>query len=163
LGPGSFTGVRVALAFCKGLSAGLEIPLLGLPTPDALAAPFVFLKDRYLCPLIDAKKGEVFFAFYRTAGGEVSRVSEIRSSTPEDLVTRVPPSCVCFGTGVPLCRKSFEVIGGLLMVERGFAQVSGEVLLKEGLARYEKGQPTSTEPIYGRRSEAEIKLKLEVS
>ncbi|MCK7467734.1 MAG: tRNA (adenosine(37)-N6)-threonylcarbamoyltransferase complex dimerization subunit type 1 TsaB [Desulfosudis oleivorans] len=62
LGPGSFTGIRVGLAFCKGLASGKKIPLIGVPTLDVLASPFSFLEGHYLCPLIDAKKGEVFLS-----------------------------------------------------------------------------------------------------
>ncbi len=153
----------MALAFCKGLSIGLEVPLVGVPTPDALASPFIFMEDRHLCPLIDAKKGEVFFALYRVLDGEMRRVGEIRSLKPEDLVTRIPLPCLCFGTGVPLCRRLFEGIVGLRMIEDGFQQVSGEALLKEGLARLKEERPRETRPVYGRRSEAEIKFKVEVS
>ena len=85
LGPGSFTGVRVALAFCKGLVAGLAIPLFGIPTPDVLALPFDFMEGYYLCPLIDAKKGEVFFALYRVLNGAVhTRERNSRLETRQD-------------------------------------------------------------------------------
>jgi tRNA threonylcarbamoyladenosine biosynthesis protein TsaB len=162
LGPGSFTGVRVALAFCKGLSVGLGVPLAGVATPDVLALPLSFVEDRYLCPLIDAKKGEVFFALYRASAGEVVRVGDIRSSRPEDLLPHMRLPCLCFGSGAALCRTTLGDIEGVRIIE-GFQQISGAALLRCGLARFEEGQQGETKPIYGRRSEAEIRFKVEVS
>jgi len=162
LGPGSFTGVRVALAFCKGLSVGLGIPLLGVATPDVLAAPFAFMDDHYLCPLIDAKKGEVFFGLYRVSAGTLTRVGDIRSSRPEDLLPQIELPCLCFGTGIAVCREALEGTPGLRIAETGFQQVSGEALLRAGLARFQKGALGEAKPIYGRRSEAEIRFKVEV-
>lgn len=163
LGPGSFTGVRVALAFCKGLSLGLGIPLLGVATPDALAAPLAFMDDHYLCPLIDAKKGEVFFGLYRVSAGTLTRVGDIRSLRPEDLLPQIELPCLCFGTGMAMCRKVLDGTPGLRIAETGFQQVSAEALLRAGIARLEKGALGETKPIYGRRSEAEIRFKMEVS
>jgi tRNA threonylcarbamoyladenosine biosynthesis protein TsaB len=162
VGPGSFTGVRVALAFCKGLSAGLGIPLVGVATPDALAAPFAYMEDHYLCPLIDAKKGEVFFGLYRVSAGELTRVGDIRSSRPEDLLPQIELPCLCFGTGVAMCRTALEGTPGLRIAETGYQQVSGEALLRAGLARFDEGDLGETKPIYGRRSEAEIRFRVEV-
>ena len=110
LGPGSFTGVRVALAFCKGLAAGLGIPLFGIPTPDVLAFPFAFMEGSYLCPLIDAKKGEVFFALYRVTNGAVHRASGIHALKPDKIAESIPVPCLCFGTGVSLCKSALAGI-----------------------------------------------------
>jgi tRNA threonylcarbamoyladenosine biosynthesis protein TsaB len=162
LGPGSFTGVRVALAFCKGLSVGLGIPLVGVATPDVLAAPLAFIDDHYLCPLIDAKKGEVFFGLYRVSAGILTRVGDIRSSRPEDLLSQIELPCLCFGTGMAMCRRALDGTPGLLIVETGFEQVPAEALLRAGLARFEEGALGETKPIYGRRSEAEIRFRVEV-
>jgi len=120
LGPGSFTGIRVGLAFCKGLAEGLHIPLVGVPTPDALAAPFAFLEGLYLCPLIDAKKGEVFFGLYRVSEGAVIRIGDFQSCKPEDVASRMAAPCLCFGTGAKLCRHELAAVEGLRVVEDGF-------------------------------------------
>ncbi len=163
LGPGSFTGVRVGLAFCKGLSQGLGIPLVGIPTPDVLAAPFAFMEGCYLYPLIDAKKGEVFFAPYKVSGGRVDRISSIGSAAPQALTAQISSPCLCFGTGVPLCRDALRGIGGVRVIEGEFQQVIGEALLGCGLERLAEGRRGEEQkPVYGRRSEAEIKFKVEI-
>ena len=63
-GPGSFTGLRVGAAAWKGLALGNSLPLVAVPTLDAMTrlAPF---NEGLLCPLLDAKMGEVFGALYR--------------------------------------------------------------------------------------------------
>jgi tRNA threonylcarbamoyladenosine biosynthesis protein TsaB len=162
LGPGSFTGVRVALAFCKGLSEGLKIPLIGVATPDVLVAPFAFMEAHYLCPMIDAKKGEVFFGLYQVLAGQITRVGDIRASKPEDLLSQIKLPCLSFGTGVDMCRTALGGIEGLRLVD-GFQQVSGETLFRCGFARLEAGCSEEARPIYGRKSEAEIKFGIEVS
>ncbi|MGD0229128.1 MAG: tRNA (adenosine(37)-N6)-threonylcarbamoyltransferase complex dimerization subunit type 1 TsaB [Syntrophorhabdales bacterium] len=162
LGPGSFTGVRVALAFCKGLAEGLGIPLLGVPTLDVLAFPFAFMEGYYLCPLIDAKKGEVFFALYRVLNGAVIRVDGFHAFTPERIRESIPLPCLCFGTGLRLCRTVLEGMEGLRMIDGAFQRVSGEALLRAGMAGDALGHREEVKPIYGRRSEAEIKFNIDI-
>ncbi len=162
LGPGSFTGVRVALAFCKGLAAGLAIPFFGIPTPDVLALPFAFMEGYYLCPLIDAKKGEVFFSLYRVTNGAVERASGIHALKPGNIAESIPTPCLCFGTGVGLCRSALAGIVGLQMIDGQFLRVSGEALLQAGIAAESLGRHEETKPIYGRRSEAEIKFNISI-
>jgi tRNA threonylcarbamoyladenosine biosynthesis protein TsaB len=164
LGPGSFTGVRVGLAFCKGFAEGLGIPLTGIPTPDVLAAPFAFMDGHYLLPLIDAKKGEVFFALYRVAGREVVRIDGFHSLKPGELAGRIPEPCLCFGSGVRLAREVLDGMEGVRMIETGFDRVSGEALLRCGLALRRAGaQQHEIKTVYGRKSDAEIKFNVHLS
>jgi tRNA threonylcarbamoyladenosine biosynthesis protein TsaB len=163
LGPGSFTGIRVGLAFCKGLAEGLHIPLIGVPTLDVLAAPFAFLDGYFLCPLLDAKKGEVFFAQYRVSEGKVIRTGEFQSLKPEDVPPRMTPPCLCFGTGVRLCRQELARIKGITLIDDGWQRTSGEAIIKTGLEAAGREQGREARPIYGRRSEAEIKFNVDLS
>ena len=59
VGPGSFTGLRVGIATVKGLALALGLPVAPVPTLDALAAILPFA-DAPVCPLLDARKGEVY-------------------------------------------------------------------------------------------------------
>jgi tRNA threonylcarbamoyladenosine biosynthesis protein TsaB len=162
LGPGSFTGVRVAYAFCKGLVAGLAIPLLGIPTPDALALNLAFMEGYYLCPLIDAKKGEVFFALYRVESGAVVRVDGFRALRPDKVAALIQAPCLCFGTGVVLCSSALSGVEGLRMIEGRFQRVSGEALLQAARAAQARGHHEEAKPIYARRSEAEIRFNVSI-
>lgn len=64
VGPGSFTGLRVGLATAKGMAQGLQIPIIGVPTLEAMASqlPFTIYP---ICPMIDSRKEEVFTALFR--------------------------------------------------------------------------------------------------
>lgn len=64
LGPGSFTGLRVALSVAKGMALAHDIPLLGIPTLDATAYPHLF-RPQPVCAIIQAGRGRVCWAIYR--------------------------------------------------------------------------------------------------
>lgn len=162
LGPGSFTGIRVGLAFCKGLASGKKIPLIGVPTLDVLASSFSFLEGRYLCPLIDAKKGEVFTALYRVSCESVERLSDYQALKPAELAHTLKTPCLCFGTGTRICSDFLSPIEGIQSIKEGFSRISGETLIKVGLERASQEKQHELKPIYGRRSEAEIKFGVKV-
>lgn len=163
LGPGSFTGIRVALAFCKGINSALNIPITGVPTLDALSIPLAFMDGYYLCPLIDAKKGEVFCSLYRVSQGSIERLTGYHALKPENIPGLVKTPCVCFGTGVLLCENTLSGINGVTVIKDRFQGISGEALLKAGLQRITGARSDEIKPIYGRRSEAEIKFNVELT
>lgn len=162
LGPGSFTGIRVGLAFAKGLSSGLGIELVGISTLDLLAYPFRYLEGHYLCPLIDAKKGEVFLALYYASQGRIERCTEYQSIRPAAVADIVREPCVCFGSGLRLCEEKLLGLHGLTLIRNDFLRGQGEALLRLGLEARAEGIQTDPAPIYGRRSEAEIKFNVTV-
>ena len=63
-GPGSYTGLRVGLSAAKGICFSLQKPMINLSTLDWLAMPFKGTDETYICPLIDARRMEVFTATY---------------------------------------------------------------------------------------------------
>ncbi|HEY3275684.1 MAG TPA: tRNA (adenosine(37)-N6)-threonylcarbamoyltransferase complex dimerization subunit type 1 TsaB [Syntrophorhabdaceae bacterium] len=163
LGPGSFTGMRVALAFAKGLAAGMEIPLVGVPTLDVLASPFDFMEGHYILPVIDAKKGEVFTALYRASAGRLENITGYKSMKPGDIGTILKTPCICFGTGVLLCEKDLSEAGDVKIIKNGFRAISGEHFAREALRRVDDEASLGPALIYGRRSEAEIKFNVTVT
>ena len=70
LGPGLFTGMRVGIATAKTLAQVLSVPIAGLASLDVVAFSVRYCR-RLICATIDAKRGEIFYAFYRPVpGGE---------------------------------------------------------------------------------------------
>jgi len=162
VGPGSFTGIRVGLAFCKGLASGRKIPLIGVPTLDVLVSPFSFLHGYFLCPLLDAKKGEVFTALYRAYHGTIQCLSGYHALKPAEIAHTLKTPCLCFGTGVRMCEHFLSSLDGVQLVREGFSRISGEALIKIGLERASQEKHPCCKPIYGRRSEAEITFGIKV-
>lgn len=75
LGPGSFTGVRIALSTAKGLAFGLGIPLVGVPTLESLAAGVVH-SCGLVCPMVDARAQRIYTALFRFLEGSMKQVQE---------------------------------------------------------------------------------------
>ena len=67
-GPGSFTGLRIGAATVKGLGLALERPVLPVPTVDSLACN-LYGTDRVICPLMDARRQQVYTGIYENRDG----------------------------------------------------------------------------------------------
>ena len=71
-GPGSFTGLRVGMSLIKGFILATEKPFVGVDTLEALAA-LVPLTDFAICPILDARKSEVYSALFSYKDGQLAR------------------------------------------------------------------------------------------
>jgi tRNA threonylcarbamoyladenosine biosynthesis protein TsaB len=71
IGPGSYTGLRIGLASTKGLCYGLQIPLLAISTLEMMAGAAKNENADFLCPMIDARRREVFTAVYDKKGEKI--------------------------------------------------------------------------------------------
>ncbi len=103
LGPGSFTGLRIGLAAAKGLCLALRKPLMGIPTLDAFAHN-ICCPSHLICPLLDARKGEVYTALYRyqTTPGTSSATSS--STRRGDLGRPASEKSLAFLSSVMGCQ-----------------------------------------------------------
>ncbi|HEY3297705.1 MAG TPA: tRNA (adenosine(37)-N6)-threonylcarbamoyltransferase complex dimerization subunit type 1 TsaB [Armatimonadota bacterium] len=86
LGPGSFTGIRIGVVTAKTLAQTLGIRMAGLVSLDVLAHQFDCLPHKLVCPIIKVRKGEVYYALYRTHSGGMERISEYQAETVESLI-----------------------------------------------------------------------------
>ena len=80
-----FTGLRVGVQAAKTLAQVLRVPIVGLASLDVLAFALRHSR-RWICSVIDARRGEVFFCVYRPVPGGVARASEFAVGTPGRLV-----------------------------------------------------------------------------
>jgi tRNA threonylcarbamoyladenosine biosynthesis protein TsaB len=165
LGPGSFTGVRVGLSAVKGLSLAGGMPVLGVPSLDALAAQLPRQRTpNLICPLIDARKGEVYAALYkRPEEGGLERVTPYQVLSPHALLVQVPLQETTFlGDGVEVYQKLIkEQLGERALFAPPELQfLKGQTVAVLGRERLERGgrdDVASLVPLYIRPSEAEIK------
>lgn len=105
-GPGSYTGLRIGTSTAKGLCYALEIPLISAGTLDVMAENMrtFAAKEALLCPMIDARRMEVYCAMYSNEGFRVSEV-EARVIDEQSFLDQLSAGRVVFGgNGSGKCR-----------------------------------------------------------
>ena len=161
LGPGLFTGLRVGIATAKALAHALKVPMIGVPSLDLLAFPVRFT-PRLIVTVIDARRGELFYAFYRQVPGGVTRVSEHQVGSPDDLASELlalGEECLLVGDGAIRYAEIFEGMKRIEFAGEGLAYplASSLVLLAHAKALQEEFvMPWDLEPLYLRKPDAEI-------
>ena len=103
LGPGSFTGLRVALASARAICFARQIPLVGASSLEAMAREAAcrggLSAGDLLVPLLDARKGEVYGGFFRLAAGELAVETPEFVLPPQALVDRLQNETRAFAFG----------------------------------------------------------------
>ncbi len=89
IGPGSFTGLRVGAAAWKGLAFALNLPLVAVPTLDAMSRLNAVV-DGVVAPMLDARMGEVFGAVYRFSQLRREKLTPDLVCSAEELLTHIP-------------------------------------------------------------------------
>ncbi|MDD4843245.1 MAG: tRNA (adenosine(37)-N6)-threonylcarbamoyltransferase complex dimerization subunit type 1 TsaB [Anaerotignum sp.] len=109
-GPGSFTGLRIGAATAKGLALALGKEIVPVPTLDALAYN-VFETEKIICPIMDARRSQVYTAFYRWENGKMSRLSEMLAISIDEVIQMAEgygQKVVFLGDGVPVHREKLS-------------------------------------------------------
>ena len=104
-GPGSFTGLRIGAATAKGLALAYDRPVIKVPTLAAMAYTLSLVSDAVICPIMDARRGQVYSAAYHSDAellGEDARdihefIRELNDCVPEEQ-----RSYIFLGDGVPV-------------------------------------------------------------
>ncbi|MEZ5179330.1 MAG: tRNA (adenosine(37)-N6)-threonylcarbamoyltransferase complex dimerization subunit type 1 TsaB [Acidimicrobiales bacterium] len=160
-GPGLFTGLRVGVASGKAIAQALRVPMITVSSLDLLAFPLRYT-DRRIATVIDARRGEVFWAFYRQSPGGVQRLSEPTVGSPDDLAADLlaqPGETLLAGDGAIRYADRFrdradvEVAGG----DHAYPSACSLVELAHARAlREDWVRPQEVELLYLRRPDAEI-------
>lgn len=111
VGPGAFTGIRVGLATAQGLALAYNKPLIGCNAFEALVA-LVPHWQGLLCPVINARKGEVYAALYRRDGEQIHEEHAGIVVAPEVLCTLVQERTLFLGSGVDVYGGTFATCLG---------------------------------------------------
>ncbi|KAA6339287.1 tRNA threonylcarbamoyladenosine biosynthesis protein TsaB [termite gut metagenome] len=108
-GPGSYTGLRIGVSMAKGICYGRNIPLIGIPTLEVLSVPVLLYHelpdDALLCPMIDARRMEVYTAIYDRALRLKREISAdiVNEKSYLDYLDKHP--VYFFGNGAMKCRE----------------------------------------------------------
>jgi tRNA threonylcarbamoyladenosine biosynthesis protein TsaB len=96
VGPGSFTGLRVAVSTVKGLALALSVPIAAVPTLDAMAAAVPYARLP-VCAVIAARRNEVYACLYRWEEGGMRRQWDYLALTPAALAERLTEPVILAG------------------------------------------------------------------
>ena len=160
LGPGSFTGLRIGVTTAKSLAYSIRKPIVAIASLDALAAQYLFT-DLLICPMLDARKREVYTAFYRNLGARVERLSDYAVIAPERFLREITEPVLFLGDGVFPYRQSIEMTLGeyALFADAAHLLPRGSLIAKLGCDRLRAGDYDNClalTPLYLRKSDAEI-------
>ena len=117
-GPGSFTGIRIGVAAAKGFAWGAELPCVGASTLASMAVGLGIWQG-YVCPVMDARRSQVYNALYHVNCGKYTRIREDRAISLQELgedVKNLSEPIFLVGDGSVLCYNTLsEKVPGLIL------------------------------------------------
>ena len=160
-GPGSFTGVRIGVAAAKGFAWGRELPCYGVSTLESMALALGAYQG-YVCPVMDARRSQVYNALFYVNHGQLERITEDRAIALADLkeeLLLLKEPVFLVGDGCILTYKTLsdEIPALVLPPEHRMHQRAAGVALlaAEKQAAGEPGDGAALTPNYLRLSQAE--------
>jgi tRNA threonylcarbamoyladenosine biosynthesis protein TsaB len=162
VGPGSFTGLRIGASTVKGLALATGKPVVGVSSLEALAYNAVDYPG-LICPMLDARKGEVYAALYRRSiDGFLDIVREEQATNPGQFLQGIDGQVLFLGDGLAeygeVIRRSFCERAHFAPSNRQAVRASSVALIGRRMyGRGERLDVVSFVPRYLRRSEAEVR------
>jgi tRNA threonylcarbamoyladenosine biosynthesis protein TsaB len=159
-GPGSFTGLRIGVSTVKGLAEAAGRPIVGISALQALAEQAA-ASTPLICPLIDARRGEVYFSTYRMIDRVLVERHPEGVMRPEHALHSIDAPCTFVGNGAVLYRS---MIRDSLGESAYFSCASAHVIRASTVARLackrlengDSDEVTHLVPAYVRKSDAQI-------
>lgn len=161
VGPGLFTGLRVGVATAKAMASALRVPMVGVSSLDLLAFE-VRWTSRRIVSVVDARRGEVFYAFYRQVPGGVQRLSDMRCGSPEELCSEIQATgeeVLALGDGALRYQDALKDLMRVDVEDAGLAFPSPAALVQLAHARALREEfvnPWDLQPVYLRKADAEV-------
>jgi tRNA threonylcarbamoyladenosine biosynthesis protein TsaB len=160
IGPGSFTGLRIGLAAVKGLAFATGKPVAAIPTLKALAWNLP-QAGHPVCPMLDARKNEVYAALYKYQGRELVQLMPEATIPLAEIANRIAGTVLFTGEASRIYQQSLEQAFGdrAFFAPRTACLPSAAAVAEIGLGMIQKGEqidPDNLTPLYIRRPEAEV-------
>lgn len=161
-GPGSFTGLRIGSSTAKGMALALNKPIISVPTLEGMAYRMAGCSG-VICPLMDARRNQVYTGIYRVSGNRLECLLEQSAVDILEIVEKIneySENVVFLGDGVPVHRAVLEEritvpyqFAPLHLNRQSAAAVAalGVVYMAEGRMEDAKDH----KPVYLRKSQAE--------
>jgi len=160
-GPGSFTGLRIGVSAAKGLAWALEKPCAGVSTLEAMAWNLAFLPGQ-LCPVMDARRAQVYNALFSSDGRTVTRLTPDRAISLQELgedLKNVDAEQILVGDGAELCYNTLGRQGlSLRLTPPNLRYQNAWGVARAGWELAKAGKLVSAQellPVYHRLSQAE--------
>ena len=157
-GPGSFTGVRIGAAAAKGFAWGAACPIYGVSTLEAMALGLGIFEG-YVCPVMDARRSQVYNALFYVNQGKVERITEDRAIALSDLeneLKNLKKLVFLVGDGSKLCYNALiEAVPTLVMPPENRMHQRAVGVGLAALAKTCPDDPATLSPNYLRLSQAE--------
>lgn len=161
-GPGSFTGLRIGSATAKGIGLALKKPVVSVPTLEGLAYR-VSVFDGIICPLMDARRNQVYTGIYKMDKGNLVCLSEQKAVDIHEIMEELEKydeKVIFLGDGVEVQRETIEkefkkeyCFAPIHLSKQSAAAVAvlGDIYFNQGKAE----DAAEHKPIYLRKSQAE--------
>ena len=155
-GPGSFTGLRIGLSTAKGLVYATGVPLVSVPTLEALAMRLVRAgecAEGWILAVLDARRDEVYAQIFRMSAGRLEAADEVRDLTTDRLAGALAQrTVVVTGDGAEKAGSALDAAGCLFRIAPAELRTCsasevgllGERMLRSGL----RADPVALEPQY---------------
>jgi len=153
IGPGSFTGLRIGIGFAKGLAKGYNIPLIGVPTFDALIRRVPFAAE-FAVAFLKSRKGEYYRAVYKQDREEWVLKGDYKVVAEKDIIINIPVDTSVIITGhidKSLESKIKDSIKNVIFTNYDYFTPNGFSIASEGVKYLIKGNvsdASSLVPIY---------------
>jgi tRNA threonylcarbamoyladenosine biosynthesis protein TsaB len=156
IGPGSFTGLRIAVTTAKGLAHALRIPVVTVPTLDAIAANAGRFRGN-ICPVLDARKGKLYACLYRSDGKDIKRIWKYLLLTAGGLAEKISgKNALLLGDGMETVKKTGIKFSNGIEYWQPRAETIGRLALTDFRNR-RFTKPEDLEPLYLYSRECDIK------
>lgn len=111
LGPGSFTGIRIALSTIKGLAVALNKKVVGIASLDIIAYnALAYIGDyKFVCSVLDAKRDLVYASLYRKVGDSLKKKMPYKLTTPLKLIKAIPKKTIFLGDALKIYKDLLTI------------------------------------------------------